>query len=778
MFFNHLARSILKRRLLYGIGLCALVLGVTAGLSRLVIDFKLSNFFSSKSKMVDRYEEHKNYWGPDDNTVVIVTSVQEGSLLEPERLKRLESVTKELKRAPAIDRVTSLTNITHMHEVGENELIVEPVLKSMPEKADSPAWQRWADQILDDERLVPNILAPNGRTSAILVEFAGSTDDVSIILPIVEGIRQTIAPHQGALGLKFTSAGVPVIRADLISATLRDQATTLPVAMLAISILLFIIFGNLHGVLIPGVAATIPVMMTFGMMGYLGEPIGVVNQTLTLLLPTIAIADAIHLVSRFHEEAHKLASPGALLTREQKYQVITTTLQHLGLACLLTSFTTAVGFASLYFAEMTVLRHFGLFAGLGIVFSYGSVLIIVPLLLSFTRGKVTTNAENGKRLSSGPIARYLTHAGEFATSRPKLVLLLTLFVALFFTHASGRVIVDNNLSQILHEAHPTSQANMLVDNDLGGLIGLDVAISADTPVLKDPALLKAILRASEELKTIPGVKLIQSPAHFIQSAAEIILGEGRIPDTPEGVAQLYLLLEGHGEMDRILDSSHQKGRILVNMADEGANKFMKTERRVGQIIAKHLDPFPIEKEVTGLGVIAYRGVNNVARGLRTSLVVAFLFVTLIIALVFRSPIIALLSLIPNTLPLLIAYGFLGLSGFALEPTVALIFTVGFGIAVDDTIHLLARYKEGLRAGTPHREAIHQAVQSSGHAVLVTSVILSLGLGANILSDFETIKMMGICGVTIMLTALACDLYVLPALLMLNARRGESRTPSP
>ena len=162
------------------------------------------------------------------------------------------------------------------------------------------------------------------------------------------------------------------MRADFFDQVMKDQAVFLPTGMFLMALCLFWVFRSRHGVLIPGLAATVPLMMIFGVMGYRGGHIDMVNQTLTTVLPSIAVADAIHLLNRFHEEARKLASPGEKLTLVQRQACIRSALSELGPACFLTSLTTGIGFGSLAMAKMPILRQFGLDAALGIVFSYGS----------------------------------------------------------------------------------------------------------------------------------------------------------------------------------------------------------------------------------------------------------------------------------------------------------------------------------------------------------------------------------------------------------------------
>ena len=179
--------------------------------------------------------------------------------------------------------------------------------------------------------------------------------------------------------------------------------------------------------------------------------------------------------------------------------------------------------------------------------------------------------------------------------------------------------------------------------------------------------------------------------------------------------------------------------------------------------------------LTGTAYVAYRGINRVTLDLRNSLTVAFVVIAIIIGLLFGDVRVALISLVPNALPLLAGYALLGAMGWLLDPTPAMVFTVALGIAVDDTIHLLVRAREELRRGRGLDQAIRLSVLHSGRAVVITTVILTLGFGMNALSSFPANRTLGALGAVIMFAALLCDLLVLPALLAAFGRGSRWAT---
>jgi hypothetical protein len=642
---------------------------------------------------------------------------------------------------------------------------LEPLIDSRPE--DPTAQATWRARTLTHPLWVPALLSPDAKTGALIVETQARSDDMHAVVPVVQGIRDTLDAFEGRGSLSFEVAGIPAVRAAFFSRLISDQSVMLPLGGAFIALCLLGIFRSPHGLLIPALAAFLPVVMVFGIMGWTGEPVGIINQTYLTLLPSIAVADAIHLVTRFHEEARREAAPGCALTPEQRRVAIVRAASAIGRACLLTSLTTGVGFLSLLVAQMPILRTFGLYAALGIVLAYVGVLTFVPVMLTFTRGA-------GPEIDASSWGdRFLGWCADVSIGRPGVVLGVTAIVmgvCLFF---GSQVTVDNSLTKTLRDDHPVSLANQLADRELGGIVALELDLRGPPDVLKDPEVLGGLLGLEDWAKNEPEFRSANSPASYVAMLYEATLGERGIPDTAAGAAQFYLLAEGDRGMEQMLSSDYGAGRMVIRAQDRGALAQKAMTDKVEAAVDRFLGHTELDVSVTGTPVVAYRGINHVTTDLRNSLALAFGIITLMIGLLFRDLRIALLCLVPNALPLLTGYALLGVMGWNLDPTPAVIFTVALGIAVDDTLHLLVRMREEMASGLLLRPAIRSAVLHSGRAVGITSIILVGGFGINVLSSFKAMTVLGGVGATVIATALLCDLFVLPALLAVWGREAVS-----
>ena len=772
--FARLATFVLGHRLSLALSLLLVMLAAAAGAIRIEADFSAMAFFGGGDPAVDQLIEFKERWGQDDAVILVVVTAEDGAradLLTGSRLRAIHDLVERLEADRGVAAAHALTTTALLR--GDPGVIdVAPIVERLPPGDDLGDLR---DRILADDLLVPNFVSADGSAASIAVELDVNPDDIGELRPAVLALRQVVADWtaERGRGLSLATAGIPAVRTDFFQLILADQVTNVPILMAILAFLLLVIFRRWHGAIAPGVAALVPAIMVFGVMGWTGEPIGILNQSYFTLLPVIAVADAIHMVSRFHEEVRRRVEPGQVPTREVRLAAVRAAMRAVGGACFLTSLTTAVGFASLSAASMPILRGFGLYAALGIVFAYGTVLLLIPLMLSLSRGSVP---EAGRSEQPTAVDRLLLSCAEISIRRPGRV--LAVFGLLFLASLwFGRlVVVDNTLTGLISPDHETSVAGRLADARLGGILGAEIDLAGPSGSMLEPETLRALERITEWARAQPEVRAVVGPSTWVSMLSEALTGRRAIPKTRAAVAQLMLLAEGDPRLAQMLSTDRDRARLTVRTRDDGGNAFETFGRALQAQIDSALAGTGVTGRVTGTPYVAYRGINGVTSDLRDSLLVAFIAITVIIALLFRSARVALLALLPNAMPLVVGYGLMGLVGWELDPTPAVVFTIALGIAVDDTIHLVVRIREEREEGRGLHDAIRQAVLHSGRAVTMTTILLCIGFGLNALSTFPSMQILGILGAVVIGVALLGDLFLLPALLVLAGDRLEAPAP--
>ncbi len=748
--FRRLTESVLDHPRRYGLLICAIFVGSLWGASKLRIDFSTRSFFSNEDTALEALDRSQAMWGADD--AIVSVAVTGNTILTNEGMHTLVETADALRALPFVASVHALPDAVALVGQHPGELMMDTVLATVPDSTSMRA--QWRARLLRADHLVPQLLAKDGSATLILVALKGKVQDSIKLVPRIEKIRETIARMEASSDLRFQAGGIPTIRADVNRTTHRDQAIIVPLSFLLMCLFLWTVFRRAHGVLVPLIAAIAPVVVLFGIMGFCGEPIGSLNQTYTTLLPAIAVADAIHLVSRFHEELAARAGPGSNFASVRRAALIST-VKHIGVACLLTSLTTGVGFLSLRAASMPVLKSFGTYAALGVALAYLSVLLLTPLCLSRVRDAPPANRNQ----------RLFSSFARLSIQRSPWVLGVALLLTVASIGFGARVTADQRITALFNRTHPSRQASITIDHALSGSLNLEIDLFASQEgALLAPEVLDKLWRLERWAREQPGVRTTQGPGSYVAQLHKLVVGNHEIPEGRNAIAQLLLLTEGDANRDGWLSPSAKRGRIVVRTQDVGANAFTRLAERMKLKAQSELSGLPVEAHITSAPYVSYRGINNVTNDLKDSLLLACLVIVAMIGLLLRSPRLALLCLIPNVLPLLLGYGFLGLMGWSLNPSRAIVFTLGLGIAVDDTLHLMVRFREELARGRPLAHSLERAVSQCGRAAALTTLILVAAFSLNMLSSFVELIAMGALGAVIISSALLCDVLVLPALL--------------
>lgn len=728
--FGRLAEIVLAHRWATSVIAFLSVSAAIAGVHAVRVDFSSKAFYGGDPALLAQMSEFTETWGADDSTLIIVVrAVDGGVIVRPEYVSAIEMLGDAIEDVAQVRSVRSVANVPI--DNGRGAYVFA---------ADLPA-----DRIVSSA-VVPILVSADGTVGALVVDIEFSSDDVQAVLPIIERIRGVVEASSPQLGLTSAIAGLPAIRAAFYRLTVSDQLVFVPLGLALIGLLLWSVFRRAHGVIIPAAAAGIPTLMLLGALGWAGEPIGLLNQAYFTLLPVIAVADAIHIVSRYHEASRELA-PNGTLSAEAQRAAIVTAMRHVGAACSMTSLTTALGFLSLRTASMPILRSFGTFAAVGVVFAFAVAVTIVPLLLSFSRPVLVP--ESNDRI--GPKLQAITRA---AIRRPVVTLIGAALTLAFGIGAANAVVIDNRLTALLEPSHPIRVASSVVDRDLGGILSLEVDLSGPPGSVITRATLPQLEAFEEWSAAQPEVRAVLGPSSRLRRFEHLLI-------TSPSSGDYEVLRDVLGDvLPKGTDGT--RARISLRVADIGGVQFAALEARVSRALDRYIST--MGATITGTTVVAYRGVNRITRELNRSLILLFAAVSLLIGVLFRSPRLGLIALLPNALPLVLGMAAFGATGIALDPLAAVIMTMGLGIAVDDTIHIIARMNEEREAGADVQSALTRTIGTSGRAVAITTVALTVGLAINLFSSFPPLKMLGALGGAIMMFALLADLIILPALL--------------
>lgn len=588
------------------------------------------------------------------------------------------------------------------------------------------------------------------------VPFCNTARAVSAIVEA----RNTL---QDVTGIRYHLGGIPVVSEEYTRVIQHDLTTFLPLTGTLVALVLFVVFRSWRGVILPMFVVVVGVLWAMGAMMGTGGKLNMINSSMPTLLLVIAVADTVHIIARYLEEA-----PSSSNSEEASKR----TMRHMAGACLLTSVTSAVGFGSLMSAHLPIIRGFGGYTAIGIMLAFTVTMLFVPLVLS--RLSLPQHAPE-----TNPVERLGNHVTEFFVAavtkyRRVSVVVVALTVAGALAGAA-RVVPDSHLMEELDEANPVAISNAVLEDHHGGVLSGALVFNGQRGAFSNPEALRALERVAataEDWRTDDGRVLVSnafSLTDLIKEAHAEYRGDERFRSTPETRAAVTSLLDQVAAEDRadLVSADYSVTHLTFRMYSVGSRAWSSLRAELEAAVETEPTLAETDWYFTGSSTLGQDAMGFMTRDLVTSLGLATVIIMVLMTILFRSVRLGLVSMIPNLFPLLITLGLVGYMGINLRVSTAVVFSISLGIAVDDTIHVLVRFREELgHKGRTYEEALLAAIRGAGRGVVFTTIILCAGFGTLTFSEFTAVHELGVLGGVTLFAALIGDLLVLPLVLLL------------
>ncbi|MCA9133774.1 MAG: MMPL family transporter [Planctomycetales bacterium] len=674
-----------------------------------------------------------------------VLVVEAKDFFTPRAAAAMRQVVAQLETLPQVRSVLWLDRVPMLNIFG----LPEPLL---PKSSASPSRFAAAREQARRHPLVGGqLLSDDGQTQLLLIGF----DHYQLLedRDATEALRETAAEAAQEfpdVGLRFRVTGrVP----SMIAAIARHEANQLKYQLLGYGMIFFmalILFRGLRAVIIVSLAPIAGVFWTTGIIQFFDYDNPLVDVILPILVSLVGLTDGVHLMVQIR----KLRAAGA-----SQRSAAEQGLQQVGLACFLTSLTTAVGFGSLMLADSRWVQQFGLCSTLGVGLCFLAVVTLIPLACSSWLG---SQVHVGYQHSL--IDRHLERIGgvlHFVLRYRVPVAALGIACTIVLLLIGARLRPDQRQTDGLPLRAEATQAMLHVDRAFGGIEFSQVALRWSAEVASDgPEVLRVVQRVDELLRTEP---LIGHPLS-IRNLLEAQPGSG---PAEERMSLLELLPPPLKRAFYVPEE--RRATVSFRVRDLGIAQYGPVFQRITDALQEIEAEHPqFELELTGGAVRRWKNLYQIVVDLAASLGSAAVIILVILALVYRSLRMGLISIVPNLFPLAFTATYLVLSGHNLEVVMVCNFTVCLGIAVDDTIHFLTRFREERPHCGSDDEAIRRAFTGVGTALIMTTAVLVAGFAIVTFSDSRDHRIFATMGALTIAAALFCDLVFLPALLSLFA----------
>jgi predicted RND superfamily exporter protein len=452
---------------------------------------------------------------------------------------------------------------------------------------------------------------------------------------------------------------------------------------------------------------------------------------------------------------------------KSRNDAIRVTIKEIGLATLYTSLTTAIGFGTLATSRIQPIQSFGLNASVGVMIAYVTVIFFTTSLLTYFDADQLSSFKKGDLFWS----KWMRKANEFTIRHPKRIgfslLPLFLICALGISLISTNYTLESNLPM----RSKITKDYLFFEENFAGFRPIELAVTAqDTFTIHDYEVMLEINKAEEHLRSIDCASAIMSPASIYKSIGQMLGGNQQENYRFPKDRDTYQFYKGFAsqvptEGDQILISSDLKrARVTSRFDDIGADTIKQITDDFETWLSQNTNSDVVKFKATGTAMIFDKNVVYVRESLLKGLGLAIVIVSLLMVFLFRNIKIIIISLIPNILPLVIAAALIGFIGIELEAGISIIFAMVFGIAVDDTIHFLSKYRITRKKGLSIDESIERTFQDTGKAICFTSVILFFGFMVMLFSVHPPSLSIGLMISLTLITALVCDLLFIPVLI--------------
>ena len=672
----------------------------------------------------------------------LIVSLDAGRTVTPADIEAVTPFFESLQGLPHADRVAHAGNSPVMRGSGDGLELVP-----MIEAADGEAL---AYPLIGSKR--------QSLAAVVYVTYTPGRDDTDAY-ELYDAFRQMIAEKGSPPGFTLRVAGLVSIYWEARTRIAKDMKLFMVVAPALMVLLLLVMYRRFAAVVAPLGVVLLTQVWTYGAMGWIGLPINLAATLLPAIIVVVGVADALHFLNQ-------VAHARALGPEDPANTWVLSAARQVGLPCLLTTVTTMGGFLSLATSEILPIRYFGLMAGLAVFIALILTFTALPVLMA--RFPPLATAATGRRFD--PVPRVLA-AARSMLRRPAALLAFWAIAAAAAVFGIAHVKVDTGFDALFPESDPVSRDQRWVEERLFGsdVLGLRWQAVGDER-LDDPATMNALLALAAELESLPEVEAVIGLPTFLDDLRRgLTEGEQTPAWTRPLAAQLALLVEqADPELVGRFSTEDRSHGVLIVQVDTGSAETMKAlVRKTEEGIAKHAIPGHID--LFGPVYMFQQLIFTVLDSLVKSFGLALLMVFVFVSLGVRSIRLGLLGMIPNLAPILAAGGVMGLLGITLNDQTVMVFSVGIGIAVDDTIHMLVAWRRRRGEGLGPQQALDEALGEVGPALVGTSVVLCAGFGIGLMSSFAPPRTFSGLAALIVVVALLADLLLLSVLLARRER---------
>jgi len=760
-FWTSVSRFILTKRYL----ILILIAGVTYFLASQMQYMSFSNTEANllpKNHEVNiQYDHFLELFGEEGNLIILAT--EDPTIYTPKKFNAWNALTKKLDSFPEIDFSIAIGDIQKLVKNTETKSFdLEPLYSKIPETEEAVLAIK--KELFENLPFFDNFLfnKKSGVIRSVVYMDQSIVNTAARKKFIFDVLNPAIEQFEKDYNIDVRVSGMPYIRTMNAQNIIDEIGLFVVLALGVTALIFFFFFRSFRATLITLLVVSIGVVWAFGIIGLFRYEISVLMALIPPLIIVIGVPNAIFLINKYQQEVKKHGNQAKSLQR---------VISKVGNATLMTNVTTAAGFATFIFTKSQLLKEFGTIASINIIAIFVLALLIIPIIYSFLPLPREKHLKHLERKWIDAIVNWMERVVRYhrvAVYTTTILLIIASIIGIYMIKISGSIIED------MPKGKQFFKDIVFFEEEFGGIMPLEIII--DTKKEKGVMKLSTLNKMEKLEETINEIPQLSKPISVINivkySKQAFYSGKPEFYQLPNNQEKNWILSYTKNSasnvklMDNFVDSTGRYARITTFMKGIGTDKMVLIEDRLRQKIELEFPKEKYDVTLTGKALVFLKGTNYLINNLVISLSLAILIIALFMAFMFRSFRMIVISLIPNMFPLLITAGLMGYLGVPIKPSTILVFSIAFGISVDDTIHFLAKYRQELKANNWRiKQSVYAALRETGVSMFYTSIVLFFGFLVFTVSSFGgTIALGGLVSITL-LFAMVSNLILLPSLLL-------------
>ena len=737
------------RNYLFG-GFLILCIISVLGLSRLRINFEFEQFFPDGDEDLEFFKTFTAEFENDDN-FLFLTLKSKNTVFDTSYLNQLHQITLGVRDLPYVATSQSITSTRYPVKTPFGYSTLPLVHKN-----DAALLKSDSLLLANDERVKGYLVSRDMKSAAIVIKTKNNIN-VAQSDSLLAGLKILLKDN----GFEWNDVhllGRAFFQSELVALQKKEVLISTFISAILVAGVLWLIFASWWSVLISVLGVTSSLLIFMGFLAYTGRELTLMSALYPVLILIVGSSDVIHIMSKYIDSTDENGDRIASMVK---------VIKEIGFATFLTSATTAVGFATLVTSRLNIIREFGINAGIGVMIAFIVVLAIVPgILVMFAPSQLYR--PKGKAL-------WLQHFADFAyqytLKKPKIVSGIFIVTTALCLLGISLVTTNYKLMDNLPRGAKVTEDFLFFESNFSGFRPLEFAVTVKPPYKADSyEVVKEIDKLENYLRSTGAINSSLSQAMLYKSMSMMANGNQKayytLPADSSVFEEYRTLLSKMrtAEATILVNKNNDKSRIATIVADIGADSIKSLGLRIDAWVKNNINPQLMEVRRTGTGLILDKNSIYVTQNLIQGLLLSILLISLLMAWLLKNWRMWLISLIPNLLPLLFAGALLGYFNIELEAGISIIFAIIFGIAVDDTIHFLSRFKLCLDDGMDKEAALVATFKDTGKALVLTTVILFFGFLVMLFSSHPPSLIVGVLVSITLASALLCDLFLLPLLI--------------